>query len=50
MCKYFKKGPNCKKYSACDHFTGDSDGLSNAPNGGFAYVHSNLETIEFYRF
>ncbi|WVZ55316.1 hypothetical protein U9M48_005989 [Paspalum notatum var. saurae] len=23
---------------ACDHFTGDPDDLSNAPNGGFAYV------------
>ncbi|KAG2543793.1 hypothetical protein PVAP13_9NG759800 [Panicum virgatum] len=35
---------------ACDHFTGDPDDLSNAPNGGFAYVRSNSETIEFYRF
>ena len=35
---------------ACDHFTGDPDDLSNAPNGGFAYVCSNTETIEFYRF
>ena len=35
---------------ACDRFTGDPDDLSNAPNGGFAYVCSNTETIEFYRF
>ena len=35
---------------ACDRFTGDPDDLSNAPNGGFAYVRSNTETIEFYRF
>ncbi|KAF8780481.1 hypothetical protein HU200_001606 [Digitaria exilis] len=35
---------------ACDHFTGDPNDLSNAPNGGFAYVRSNTETIEFYRF
>ncbi|CAN6302448.1 unnamed protein product [Urochloa humidicola] len=35
---------------ACDHFTGDPDDLSNSPNGGFAYVRSNKETIEFYRF
>ncbi|XP_072146832.1 uncharacterized protein At4g15970 [Setaria viridis] len=35
---------------ACDHFTGNPDDLSNSPNGGFAYVRSNTETIEFYRF
>ena len=35
---------------ACDHFTGDPSDLSNAPNGGFAYVRSNTETTEFYRF
>ncbi|KAJ1298966.1 hypothetical protein BS78_01G494700 [Paspalum vaginatum] len=35
---------------ACDHFTGDPNDLSNAPNGGFAYVRSNTATIELYRF
>lgn len=35
---------------ACDHFTGDPSDLSNAPDGGFAYVRSNTETTDFYRF
>lgn len=35
---------------ACDHFTGDPDDLQNSPNGGFAYVRANTETVEFYRF
>ncbi|KAI4995328.1 hypothetical protein ZWY2020_035231 [Hordeum vulgare] len=35
---------------ACDHFTGDPDDLGNSPNGGFAYVRANTETVELYRY
>lgn len=35
---------------ACDHFTGNPDDLSNTPNGGFTYVRSTTETIEFYKY
>ncbi|CAI9096840.1 OLC1v1033068C1 [Oldenlandia corymbosa var. corymbosa] len=34
---------------ACDHFIGDSDDLDNIPNGGFNFVRSNNQTIEFYK-
>ena len=33
-----------------DNFTGDPDDLRINPNGGFTYVRSNTETIEFYKF
>lgn len=35
---------------ACDHFSGISDGVENKPNGGFKFVRSNNQTIEFYKF
>ncbi|TVU48506.1 hypothetical protein EJB05_08144, partial [Eragrostis curvula] len=35
---------------ACDRFNGNPDDLGNNPNGGFTYVRSNTETIEFYKF
>uniref|UniRef100_A0A7N0TGC6 Glycosyltransferase n=1 Tax=Kalanchoe fedtschenkoi TaxID=63787 RepID=A0A7N0TGC6_KALFE len=35
---------------ACDHFTGNPDDLSNIPNGGFNYVKSSNQSIEFYKF
>ncbi|KAL9664586.1 hypothetical protein QQ045_019991 [Rhodiola kirilowii] len=35
---------------ACDHFTGDPDDLNNLPNGGFNYVKSSNQSIEFYKF
>ncbi|KAF5175828.1 Nucleotide-diphospho-sugar transferase family protein [Thalictrum thalictroides] len=35
---------------ACDSFWGNSYDLNNRPNGGFNYVKSNNQTIEFYKF
>ncbi|GJN09215.1 hypothetical protein PR202_ga27199 [Eleusine coracana subsp. coracana] len=35
---------------ACDRFNGNPDDLDNNPNGGFTYVRSSMETIEFYKF
>lgn len=46
--------PHFYKYAdfqiACDHFTGDPDDLNNLANGGFGYVKSNNQSIEFYKF
>jgi hypothetical protein len=35
---------------ACDHFTGSPTDLENRVNGGFNYVKSNNQTIEFYKY
>ncbi|XP_070019436.1 uncharacterized protein At4g15970-like [Nicotiana sylvestris] len=35
---------------ACDHYVHNSFNLKNAPNGGFKYVKSNNQTIQFYKF
>lgn len=35
---------------ACDHFLGNATSLENTANGGFTYVRSNHQTIEFYKF
>ncbi|GAV59446.1 Nucleotid_trans domain-containing protein [Cephalotus follicularis] len=35
---------------ACDHFSGDSDDIQNKANGGFMFVKSNNQSIEFYKF
>ncbi|XP_058090478.1 uncharacterized protein At4g15970-like isoform X2 [Magnolia sinica] len=35
---------------ACDHFSGDPASRQNRPNGGFNYVKSNNQTIQFYKF
>ncbi|KAK6131976.1 hypothetical protein DH2020_034283 [Rehmannia glutinosa] len=35
---------------SCDSFGGNPSDLNNAPNGGFNYVKSNNQTIEFYKF
>ncbi|KAL6533720.1 hypothetical protein OROHE_013553 [Orobanche hederae] len=35
---------------SCDLFGGNSTDLDNAPNGGFNYVRSANQTVEFYRF
>ncbi|CAI9755553.1 unnamed protein product [Fraxinus pennsylvanica] len=35
---------------ACDNFLGNPLDLNNAPNGGFNYVKSSNQTIQFYKF
>ncbi|CAA0831910.1 Nucleotide-diphospho-sugar transferase family protein [Striga hermonthica] len=35
---------------SCDSFGGKSTDLQNAPNGGFNYVKSGIQTIKFYEF
>ncbi|KAK4490877.1 hypothetical protein RD792_001592 [Penstemon davidsonii] len=35
---------------ACDKFNGNPWDMKNAPNGGFIYVKSSNQTIEFYKF
>ncbi|KAL0312284.1 UNVERIFIED_CONTAM: hypothetical protein Sradi_5627700 [Sesamum radiatum] len=35
---------------SCDRFGGNPTDLNNAPNGGFNYVKSSTQTIEFYKF
>ncbi|KAM3270735.1 putative protein like [Capsicum chacoense] len=35
---------------ACDHYLHDSFDLNNDPNGGFKFVKSNNQTIQFYKF
>ncbi|KAL0393827.1 UNVERIFIED_CONTAM: hypothetical protein Slati_4348900 [Sesamum latifolium] len=35
---------------SCDSFGGNPTDLNNAPNGGFNYVKSSTQTIEFYKF
>ncbi|KAL6556516.1 hypothetical protein OROGR_005804 [Orobanche gracilis] len=35
---------------SCDLFGGNTTDLNNAPNGGFNYVRSANQTVEFYRF
>ncbi|KAL0330083.1 UNVERIFIED_CONTAM: hypothetical protein Sradi_4995000 [Sesamum radiatum] len=35
---------------SCDSFGGNPTELNNAPNGGFNYVKSSTQTIEFYKF
>ncbi|KAJ8538438.1 hypothetical protein K7X08_027659 [Anisodus acutangulus] len=35
---------------ACDHYLHDSFNLDNYPNGGFKFVKSNNQTIQFYKF
>ncbi|KQK00814.1 uncharacterized protein At4g15970 [Brachypodium distachyon] len=36
--------------SACDHYVGNATDLRNIANGGFNYVKSNNQSIEFYKF
>lgn len=35
---------------ACDHYVGNATDLRNIANGGFNYVKSNEQSIEFYKF
>ncbi|KAF7090489.1 hypothetical protein CFC21_093234 [Triticum aestivum] len=35
---------------ACDHYVGNATDLRNIANGGFNYVKSNNQSIEFYKF
>jgi hypothetical protein len=35
---------------ACDHYVGNAMDLRNVANGGFNYVKSNDQSIEFYKF
>ncbi|XP_066319219.1 uncharacterized protein At4g15970-like isoform X2 [Miscanthus floridulus] len=35
---------------ACDHYVGNATDLRNIANGGFNYVKSNDQSIEFYKF
>ncbi|KAG8375290.1 hypothetical protein BUALT_Bualt10G0085000 [Buddleja alternifolia] len=35
---------------SCDSYRGNPSDLNNAPNGGFNYVKSSNQTIEFYKF
>ncbi|XP_015689064.1 uncharacterized protein At4g15970-like [Oryza brachyantha] len=35
---------------ACDHYVGNATDLGNIANGGFNYVRSNNQSIEFYKF
>ncbi|KAL6633760.1 hypothetical protein ACP70R_026431 [Stipagrostis hirtigluma subsp. patula] len=35
---------------ACDHYVGNTTDLRNIANGGFNYVKSNNQSIEFYKF
>lgn len=35
---------------ACDTFIGNPDDMKNRPNGGFNYVRSNNQSVEFYRY
>jgi hypothetical protein len=35
---------------ACDHYVGNTSDLRNVANGGFSYVKSNEQSIEFYSF
>ncbi|CAK9158396.1 unnamed protein product [Ilex paraguariensis] len=42
--------PDADFQIACDRFYGNSFDLNNSPNGGFTYVKSSKQTIEFYKF
>ncbi|XP_059641423.1 uncharacterized protein At4g15970-like isoform X2 [Cornus florida] len=42
--------PDADFQIACDNFWFKSDDLNNRPNGGFTYVKSNNQTIQFYNY
>uniref|UniRef100_A0ACD5Z2F7 Uncharacterized protein n=4 Tax=Avena sativa TaxID=4498 RepID=A0ACD5Z2F7_AVESA len=42
--------PNGDFQIACDHYVGNATDLRNIANGGFNYVKSNNQSIEFYKF